>query len=112
MTSTADTKQPHQENPVPSPSSEPELARVSPVRRVLDGIGVQNGSLIITLVVLLVVISSLNSTFFTTANLLQIGSAITIMGLLALVQTLVIILGALDISVGSMAGLADRKSTV
>jgi ribose transport system permease protein len=112
VTSTADTKQPHQENPVPSRSSEPELARVSPVRRVLDGIGVQNGSLIITLVILLVVISSLNSTFFTTANLLQIGSAITIMGLLALVQTLVIILGALDISVGSMAGLASVVSAM
>lgn len=94
-------------------SAEPAAApRVSPIRRVLSGIGVQNSSLIITLVALVVLLSILNDNFFRTNNLLLIGSAITIMGLLALVQTLVIILGALDISVGSMAGLASVVSAM
>jgi ribose transport system permease protein len=85
---------------------------VSTIRRVLSGIGVQNSSLIITLVALVILLSVLNDNFFRTNNLLLIGSAITIMGLLALVQTLVIILGALDISVGSMAGLASVVSAM
>lgn len=102
----------------PSPAQEqpstgaPGPDHVSPVRRVLSGIGVQNSSLIITLVVLIIVLSSLNDNFFRTNNLLLIGSAVTIMGLLSLVQTLVIILGALDISVGSMAGLASVISAM
>jgi L-arabinose transport system permease protein len=102
----------------PSPAQEqpstgtPGPGRVSPARRVLSGIGVQNSSLIITLVVLIIVLSTLNDNFFRTNNLLLIGSAVTIMGLLSLVQTLVIILGALDISVGSMAGLASVISAM
>ncbi|MEC3981321.1 ABC transporter permease [Amycolatopsis sp. H20-H5] len=104
MSTPAETK-----NPTPAA---PEPERVSPVRKVLAGIGVQNSSLIITLIVLLILMSSLNANFFRTANLLLIGSAVTIVGLLALVQTLVIILGALDISVGSMAGLASVISAM
>ncbi|WIX79143.1 ABC transporter permease [Amycolatopsis carbonis] len=94
------------------PTEQPDPHRVSTARKVLNGIGVQNSSLIITLVVLTVVLSSLNDNFFRTNNLLLIGSAVTIMGLLSLVQTLVIILGALDISVGSMAGLASVISAM
>ncbi|MGW4487528.1 ABC transporter permease [Amycolatopsis sp. NPDC004368] len=94
------------------PTDQPDPHRVSPARKVLNGIGVQNSSLIITLVVLVVLLSSLNDNFFRTNNLLLIGSAVTIMGLLSLVQTLVIILGALDISVGSMAGLASVISAM
>ncbi|MEV4600842.1 ABC transporter permease [Amycolatopsis sp. NPDC049253] len=94
------------------PTEQPDPHRVSPARKVLNGIGVQNSSLIITLVVLVVLLSTLNDNFFRTNNLLLIGSAITIMGLLSLVQTLVIILGALDISVGSMAGLASVISAM
>ncbi|MDT8916109.1 ABC transporter permease [Amycolatopsis sp. PS_44_ISF1] len=105
--STPTRPSPAQERPE-APAPEP----VSPVRRVLSGIGVQNSSLIITLVVLIIVLSALNDNFFRTNNLLLIGSAVTIMGLLSLVQTLVIILGALDISVGSMAGLASVVSAM
>ncbi|WIY02910.1 ABC transporter permease [Amycolatopsis mongoliensis] len=94
-------------------SSEPAAPQQpSAFRRVLAGIGVQNSSLIITLIALIVLLSVLNDNFLRTNNLLLIGSAITIMGLLALVQTLVIILGALDISVGSMAGLASVVSAM
>jgi ribose transport system permease protein len=107
--STPTRPSPAQEQPTPGA---PGPDHVSPVRRVLSGIGVQNSSLIITLVVLIIVLSSLNDNFFRTNNLLLIGSAVTIMGLLSLVQTLVIILGALDISVGSMAGLASVISAM
>ncbi|SEP50435.1 ABC transporter permease [Amycolatopsis saalfeldensis] len=107
--STPTRPSPAQEQPTPGA---PGPDRVSPVRRVLSGIGVQNSSLIITLVVLIIVLSTLNDNFFRTNNLLLIGSAVTIMGLLSLVQTLVIILGALDISVGSMAGLASVISAM
>jgi ribose transport system permease protein len=107
--STPTRPSPAQEQPTPGA---PGPDHVSPVRRVLSGIGVQNSSLIITLVVLIIVLSTLNDNFFRTNNLLLIGSAVTIMGLLSLVQTLVIILGALDISVGSMAGLASVISAM
>ncbi len=98
---------PTKETPAPTAPAQPSTAR-----RVLTGIGVQNSSLIITLIALVILLSVLNENFFRTNNLLLIGSAITIMGLLALVQTLVIILGALDISVGSMAGLASVISAM
>lgn len=94
------------------PTDQHDPHRVSTVRKILSGVGVQNSSLIITLVVLVVLLSTLNDNFLRTTNLLLIGSAITIMGLLSLVQTLVIILGALDISVGSMAGLASVISAM
>ncbi|MFD8493233.1 ABC transporter permease [Amycolatopsis sp. NPDC059657] len=100
-----------QENPMSAEPAE-ATARISPVRRVLTGMGVQNSSLILTLIALVVLLSFLNENFLRTSNLLLIGSAITIMGLLSLVQTLVIILGALDISVGSMAGLASVVSAM
>ena len=95
-----------------STDTTPDTPRISLGRRVLDGIGVQNSSLLITLIVLIAVISSQNANFFTTINLLYIGSAVTIMGLLALVQTVVIICGALDISVGSTAGLTSVISAM
>lgn len=45
--------------------------------------------------------------FFLPVNLLNIGQAITMIGLVALAQTLVIIMGGLDISVGSIVGLTS-----
>ncbi|WP_275295423.1 ABC transporter permease [Amycolatopsis sp. La24] len=83
-----------------------------PLRRALAAVGVQNSSLIITLVALVILLSVLNDNFLRTENLLRIASATTIMGLRCLVQSLLIILGALDISVGSMAGLASVVSAM
>lgn len=95
-----------------APDTEPTGGGRSPVRRVLDSIGVQNVSLLIALALLVVFVGSQNQNFFRTANLILIGSAVAIMGLLALVQTVVIICGALDISVGSMAGVASVTSAM
>lgn len=85
---------------------------VSPLRRVIRAIGVQNISLIIAIALLVTLIGVQNPLFFSVENLKVIGTAIAIVGLLAVVQTIVIILGALDISVGSLAGLASVSSAM
>lgn len=82
------------------------------LRRVLAAVGVQNVSLISALVLLVVIIGSQDPNFFRAQNLLSIGSAVTIFGLLAVVQTVVILLGALDISVGSMTGMTSVVSAM
>jgi ribose transport system permease protein len=79
---------------------------------VLDLVGVTNVSLLIALVVLVAVIGAQDRNFFRVSNLLTIGTTIAVFGLLAVVQTVVIICGALDISVGSMAGLCSVVSAM
>lgn len=84
----------------------------SPVRRVLDAVGVQNVSLLVALALLVGIIGSQNPNFFLASNLLTIGTTVTISGLLAVVQTVVIIAGALDISVGSIVGVTSVVSAM
>jgi ribose transport system permease protein len=86
--------------------------RPSAVRRALDFVGVQNISLIIALALLVAIIGAQQPKFLLTSNLETIGTAIAISGLLAVAETVVVILGALDISVGSMAGLASVASAM
>jgi L-arabinose transport system permease protein len=45
--------------------------------------------------------------FFLPVNLLNIGQAITLIGLVTLAQTVVIVMGGLDISIGSTVGLVS-----
>lgn len=87
-------------------------AVITPWRRVLHVVGAQNISLLIAIAVLIAIIGTLNPLFFGLANLRVIGTAIAISGVLAVVQTVVIIMGALDISVGSAAGLASVTSAM
>ena len=84
----------------------------SPVRRSMQRVGVQNLSLGIAIVILVAIIGVQNPLFFGLENMRVIGEAVAISGLLAVVQTLVIILGALDISVGSLAGLCSVVSAM
>lgn len=84
----------------------------APARRLLRTVGVQNVSLILAIVVLVAVIGSQNSSFFLVSNIKTIGTAVAISGLVALVQTVVIIMGGIDISVGSVAGLASVTSAM
>ena len=84
----------------------------SPVRRSMQRVGVQNLSLGIAIVILVAIIGVQNPLFFGLENMRVIGQAVAISGLLAVVQTLVIILGALDISVGSLAGLCSVVSAM
>jgi ribose transport system permease protein len=82
------------------------------VRTLLGAVGGQNLSLIGALTVVVLLFGSLNANFLSWANIQVIAEAATISGLLAVVQTVVIICGALDISVGSQAGLASVVSAM
>lgn len=82
------------------------------VKRVLATVGVQNISLLIAIALVVTVIGTQNPLFFTAGNMRVIGTAIAISGLLAVVQTMVIIMGGLDISVGSIAGLTSVTSAM
>jgi ribose/xylose/arabinose/galactoside ABC-type transport system permease subunit len=79
----------------------------------LSRIGAQNVSLLIALVVLLAIFGALRpDVFFTPRNLINIGLAVTILGILAMAQTVVIVSGGLDISVGSIVGLSTMVLAV
>lgn len=84
----------------------------SVVRRLLDQIGAQNLILLAAIIVLASVLASLNSNFLLPTNLITIGTAVTISGLLAVVQTSVMIMGGIDLTVGSVAGLASVVSAM
>lgn len=87
-------------------------ARKRPARTVLDALGVQNVSLLIALAALVLAIGSRKHEFFLVSNLEVIGTAVVVMGLLAVVQTVVILLSGLDISVGSTAGIGSVVSAM
>ena len=97
--------------PAPDPSSPtgPQMMN----RSFLRSIGAQNISLLIALAALLVIFGALRpDVFFTPRNLVNIGLSITILGLLAMAQTIVIVSGGLDISVGSVVGLTTMVVAV
>ena len=75
------------------------------MRRILEAIGVQNVSLLIALALLVAFIGGQNSNFFYSSNIATIGTTVAIVGILSVVQTVVMLLGGLDISVSSQAGL-------
>ncbi|GAB2469324.1 ABC transporter permease [Xylanimonas ulmi] len=93
-------------------TTSPEPTRVSTLRRGLRAIGAQNLSLVAAIVAVMLFIGSQNSAFYLTSNLKTIGMAVTISGLLAIVQTVVIVMGGIDLSVGSVAGLASVSSAM
>ncbi|MET9404073.1 ABC transporter permease, partial [Kitasatospora sp. NPDC002965] len=88
----------------PNPSAGPA--------RILAQVGGQNLSLIGALVAVLALFGVLNDNFLSLGNMQVIAEAATITGLLAVVQTVVIICGGLDISVGSQAGVASVVSAM
>src|ERR1700728_1141418 len=79
----------------------------SAFRRILATIGVQNVSLLLALAVLVGFIGIQNSNFFYASNIATIGTTVAIVGVLAVVQTGVMLLGGLDISLGLPAGLTS-----
>ncbi|MFI5527087.1 ABC transporter permease [Kitasatospora sp. NPDC051853] len=82
------------------------------LRRAPARIGAQNLSLLAALAAVLSVFGVLNDNYLGLDNLKVIAEAATITGLLAVVQTVVIICGGLDISVGSQAGVASVVSAM
>jgi ribose transport system permease protein len=99
------------DTPTVPAESEPRV-RPHPLRHALDVVGVQNLSLIVALIVLCAAIGSQNSHFFLVSNIKTIGTTVAIVGILAVVQTTVMLLGGLDISVGSAAGLTSVASAM
>lgn len=91
---------------------EPDGDRRSTARRVLDLVGVQNISLLVALAILCAIIGSRNSNFFLGSNIKTIGTTVAIVGILSVMQTVVMLIGGLDISVGSAAGLTSVASAM
>ena len=91
----------------PAADASATTIRRSAVQRAVDRIGVHNISLIFALVVLCIIFGTLRGdVFFSSRNILNIGLAVTILGVLAMSQTVVIVAGGLDVSVGSTVGFA------
>ncbi len=113
-----------------TPAQEPPTASTRPVtdgaprhsawRRLLGIVGVDNLSLIIALIVVIAIViwqsprsSQGDILFLSWQNLMNsLAQAIVIVGLLAIGQTVVIVAGALDISVGSIASVASVTSAM
>lgn len=83
-----------------------------PLRRLLARSGTANASLVAALIVLALFIGLQEPNFFRPANLEVIGTSVAILGVVAVGQTIVMLLGGLDISVGSIAGLTSVSSAM
>ncbi|MEU7072694.1 ABC transporter permease [Streptomyces narbonensis] len=95
-----------------SPAETEKAPPAARKRSPLAALGGQNLSLIGALVVVLGLFGALNENYLSLSNLQVIAEAATITGLLAIVQTVVIICGGLDISVGSQVGVASVVSAM
>ncbi|MGX5831147.1 ABC transporter permease [Mesorhizobium sp. 43Arga] len=79
----------------------------------VERLGVHNISLLVALAILVVIFGSLRGdVFFSSRNLLNIGLGITILGVLAMSQTVVIVGGGLDIAVGATVGLTTVSTAM
>jgi ribose/xylose/arabinose/galactoside ABC-type transport system permease subunit len=84
------------------------VRRESALRRVISIVGVDNLSLVFALIVIVGIIVALQPLFLSWQNLMNsLSQSIVIVGLLAVGQTVVIVGGMLDISVGSIASVAS-----
>jgi ribose transport system permease protein/L-arabinose transport system permease protein len=82
--------------------------KVSPVRRLINIVGVDNLSLILALVGIVALVVWAQPLFLSWQNLMNsLSQSIVIVGLMAIGQTVVIVAGMLDISVGSIASVAS-----
>src|SRR5579872_2111304 len=90
-----------------SASLAPLRDRKSVVRSMIERVGTHNLSLLIALTALVAIFGGLRpDIFFLVRNILNIGQAIAILGVLATAQTIVIVSGGLDISVGAIVGMS------
>ena len=75
--------------------------------RLMRGLGTHNLSLLIALACLLAIFGGMRpDVFFSGRNIENIGQGMAILGILATAQTIVIVSGGLDISVGAVVGLS------
>ena len=94
------------------PGRRPAARAPGALKRVTNAVGAENLSLIIALAILVALIASQTDAFFQTRNLLNIGQNISVVGLVAIGVTIVIVSAGLDISVGSIAGVASVVSAL
>ena len=77
-------------------------------RGLVDRVGAQNLSLLAALAILVAIFGSAHGDiFFSARNLTNILNAVAILGLVASAQTVVIVSGGIDVSVGSIVGMAS-----
>ena len=85
----------------------------SGIRRWLAGVDQQIVGLVIALAVLLVFFGiRIPGQFFNPMNLMSIGEGVTLIGIAALSSTVVLILGGLDVSLGSLVGFCSAAAGV
>ncbi|WP_194396813.1 ABC transporter permease [Microbacterium atlanticum] len=97
----------------PPPAGDPETSRRSGVRGVLSGSVGRNLGLVVALL-LLVIVGAVTApdTFLSVSNTLTILRQASILGVVAIGMTLVITAGGIDLSVGSVLGLASVVATL
>ena len=73
---------------------------------------VKNNATLIALVVLMIALSFSEEAFFTARNLSNLARQVTIIGIIAVGMTMVILIGGIDLSVGSVVGLSAIVVTI
>lgn len=90
-------------------------ARTNPFgfKSIFRKLGAQNISLLVALLALIMVFGFMRpDAFFSSRNVTAILNAVTILGIVAIAQTLVIISGGIDVSVGSIVGLSSVVTAI
>lgn len=97
----------------PPPGGAPDPTRPSGIRRVLSGSVGRNLGLVVALL-LLVIVGAVTApdTFLSVSNTLTILRQASILGVVAVGMTLIITAGGIDLSVGSVLGLASVVATL
>lgn len=105
--------QPTPGQPTPGTGQHPAApaARARRPRLTKQGV-VQNLVLLATIGVLAAIFESINPGYLSLANIDAIGQSAAVVGVLSVVETVVIICGVLDISVGAQAGVASVISAM
>ena len=96
----------------PAASGRKEAPGRNVVQRTAQFIGPENVSIVIALVLLVGLITTQTPYFFTPRNLLNIGQNLSVVGLISVGMTVVIVSNGLDVSVGSIAGVASISSAI
>ena len=97
----------------PPPAGSPDEPRKSGFQRVMSGSVGRNLGLVLALL-LLVIVGAITApdTFTSVSNILTILRQASIIGVISIGMTLVIIAGGIDLSVGSVMGLASVAATI
>ncbi|MEU1971448.1 ABC transporter permease [Microbacterium sp. NPDC019599] len=97
----------------PPPSGSPDDRRKSGFQRFMSGSVGRNLGLVVALL-LLVIVGAVTApdTFTSVSNILTILRQASIIGVISIGMTLVIIAGGIDLSVGSVMGLASVAATI